>query len=140
MKRVYVVTSGSYSDYGIDAIFDSKELAQQFIDAFGGEFTYFNEIEEWSLNPAESELKQGRKPFCVNMNKDGDVELVYRSKDSDEFTGYAGGVSITYRRTTNTIEVYCFADDEKHAVKIANEKRTQILALNKWGQSNPLNN
>jgi hypothetical protein len=28
--------------------------------------------------------------------------------------------------------VRCFADDEKHAIKIANEKRVQVIANNKW--------
>lgn len=36
------------------------------------------------------------------------------------------------------MNVYCYANDEQHAVKIANEKRTEILALNRWGQNNPL--
>ena len=31
MKKVFVVTSGEYSDYGIDAVFSSKELAEKYI-------------------------------------------------------------------------------------------------------------
>lgn len=32
MATIYIVTSGSYSDYGIDAVFSSEENAQTFID------------------------------------------------------------------------------------------------------------
>lgn len=81
MKTLYVVTSGSYSDYGIDAIFDSKELAQSFINSFdtGKGWTDFNDIEEWQLNPNEMELKSQRKAFDLRMNKEGETQSVNRS-------------------------------------------------------------
>ena len=34
MKKIYIVTSGSHSEYGIHAIFDNKELAQKYINDF----------------------------------------------------------------------------------------------------------
>ena len=33
-KKIYIVTSGEYSDYGIDAVFSSKELAKNTFDKF----------------------------------------------------------------------------------------------------------
>ena len=30
MSKIYVITSGNYSDYGIDAIFDNIEMAKKF--------------------------------------------------------------------------------------------------------------
>ena len=32
MNQVYVVTSGEYSDYGINAIFTTRELAEDYVD------------------------------------------------------------------------------------------------------------
>lgn len=35
-KKVYIVTSGCYSDYIIDAIFSTRELAEEYIDNGNG--------------------------------------------------------------------------------------------------------
>jgi hypothetical protein len=65
MAKVYVVTSGCYSDYGINGIFSTRELAQEWIDKaanvaamkddegcnlwiYGGEADA--KIEEWELD------------------------------------------------------------------------------------------
>ena len=131
MKTIYVVTSGSYSDYGIDAIFDTKELAQAFIDSFRqGGFNGFNDIDKWDLNPNESELKAHRKAFNLRMNKEGNIQSV---ENSNSAYGHKEGLNISFTINAEWMNVYCYADDEAHAIKIANEKRTQILALNRWG-------
>ena len=46
--KVYIVTSGSYSSYSIDAVFATKEEADQFV---GGASDY--DIEEWKLGMPE---------------------------------------------------------------------------------------
>jgi hypothetical protein len=50
MSTIYVVTSGSYSDYHTDALFSTKEKAQAWIDIAsygkGGDY----QIEEWPLD------------------------------------------------------------------------------------------
>ena len=136
MKIVYVVTSGSYSGYGIDSIFDSKELAQAYIDSFKKErYNEFNGIEEWELNPYESDLKAGRNAYFLRMDKDGNIKDL---SHSDSTYGHRGGSSISFVHTKDWMNVYCFANNTIHAIKIANEKRIQILALNKWGEDNPL--
>lgn len=54
MEKVYIVTSGQYSDYGINAVFSSKEKAQEFIkncekiDNWIYRGLYY--IEEWDLD------------------------------------------------------------------------------------------
>src|SRR5438309_10228406 len=78
MDKVFIVTSGEYSDYGIDAVFSTEELAQKFIDSFSKSGYRDMEIEEWKLNPFENHLKQGRKPFFLRIDKDGntsDIEV-----------------------------------------------------------------
>jgi len=139
MKKLYVVTRGEYSDYCISAIFDSKELAQAYIEKFSifenrHYFNGFNEIEEFVLNPQEEHLLTNRKPFMVEMRRNGDVgsvleEVEFNYPNYDglvEFIGYA-------HDPDRTMRIVVFANDEKHAIKIANEKRGQIIAMNKWG-------
>ncbi len=36
MDKVYIVTQGSYSDYRIVGVFDTKERAELFIESFYG--------------------------------------------------------------------------------------------------------
>lgn len=55
MSTVYVVTSGSYSDYGIHAMFSTKKLAQEYIDKAKDSASYEYwaikaNIEEWKLD------------------------------------------------------------------------------------------
>jgi len=136
MKTMYVVTSGSYSDYGIDAIFDTKELAQKFIDSFkGNSYNEFNGIEEFILNPNELDLKANRKPFSLRMDVKGNVTEIEQSSSA---YGHKYGLEISFTYKKDYMNIKCYADDDIHAVKIANEKRTQILALNRWGENNPL--
>lgn len=39
--KVYIVTAGSYSDYSIRAVSDTKESAQEDIDIFAGDMLIF---------------------------------------------------------------------------------------------------
>jgi len=125
MKNIiYVVTSGEYSAYGIEAVFDSKDLAKKFIDAFGNNYEEFM-IEEYELNPHSKQLKSGRKPFVVTMGKNGDCYDVHQTTHSYEFSEEDEMVG-------NYMYCYMFAKDEKHAIKIANEKRTQLIVMDNW--------
>ena len=144
---VWVVTSGEYSDYQVEAIFSAKELAQEYVDTIRAEYkrlneklwTCFHDPEEWELDPKDGQwIKQGRKAFEVYMLRDGTTDKVaettppidnmlhcsvwYRSK----FPSYRdSGVK-------DCLHVRCYATDAKHAVKIANEKRTQMIAYGDW--------
>ena len=129
MNKIYVVTSGDYSDYGIDAIFTSRELAQAFINAFKKRDYDEFRIEEFELNPYKTEIRKGYFAFFVRMQKDGKCTEVYKENSS---YGFNGGIDYGFDVNKN---MYChvFAKDDKHAVKITNEKRTELIALDKWG-------
>lgn len=45
MSDVYIVTSGSYSDYGIDRVFKSRKKAELYCECHEG-----CEVEEWDFN------------------------------------------------------------------------------------------
>jgi hypothetical protein len=130
MKKLYVVTSGEYSDYEISAIFDTKELAEKYIDSFS--LGYYTEmrIEEYDLNPNKAALKKGHKAYFVRMDKDGNTKEI-NILDCDY--GFDDGISYTHDQ--KLMNVHCFAKDEKHAIKITNEKRIQVLAYDTWGRA-----
>ena len=131
--KVYVVTSGEYSDYGLDGVFSSRELAQKHIDTltFDGGRCEFNEILELELDPNKAELISGRVPFQVDMRKDGGIFNIERS---DSYL-YSQSIWNPCRSDEMILRVYCAAKDEKHAIKITNEKRAQLIALNKWEET-----
>ena len=52
MSKVYIVTCGNYSDYGIEACFSTKQKAQEFIKNGKKIETFWGNprIEEWDLD------------------------------------------------------------------------------------------
>lgn len=132
---IYVVTAGSYSEYGIEAIFGTKELAQVFIDGIINPYDAMR-IEEWELDPHIKDLKKGRKAYRVTISKEGEVKEVANESSTYILNkaeyGFPPGIS--FQDNKKIMNYSCWADDEKHAIKIANEKRIQFIALNKWPQ------
>ncbi len=130
---MYVVTSGEHSDYGINAVFSTNELAQMFIDSFSEKTYYPMSIEEWDLDPNADLLKYNRKPYFLRVNKEGNVRDLELSTSSYMFGANIPTCQISYTQDLEWMNVRCFADNDLHAVKIAGEKRAQILAANLWG-------
>ncbi len=139
-KTVYLVTTGSYSDYDVVAVFDDKELA----DEFRQRFNYLgNDLEEYALNPAVQELRAGKVVWEVDIAHDGTVARVARS--SSRWIGSMEAHILGYDHDANEwawwwkdtksygcLNVQCWARDEEHAIKIANEQRAIWLANGKW--------
>ena len=125
---MYVVTSGQYSDYGINGVFDSKELAELWVNTFkDSSYDSFN-IEEWDLNPHIKEIKKGCKPYFIRMDKMGNVIEV---RIADSTYGFGDTLSFSFDVRLN-LYMNLFAKDEKHAIKICNDKRAELIATNKW--------
>ncbi len=125
MKKVYVVTSGEYSEYGIEAIFDDEDLAKKFMAMFEKKEYDNMKIEEHILNPFKREIAAGFKAYEVIMKKSGDVVDIKLVSDLSET--YTPFLDFHYNLCCT-----CFAKDEQHAIKIANEKCGQLIAMNQW--------
>lgn len=58
MSKVFIVTSGEYSDYGIDRVFSTEEKAKEWIDIitsmYGGNYN----IEQYELDAPIPERKE----------------------------------------------------------------------------------
>lgn len=80
-KKVYVVTSGEYSDYGIEAIFDNQEEAQKYIDLHRkyNKYCRLNDLEEYELNSISPKVKP---VFVVKIDWNGNV--ICQETDSTE--------------------------------------------------------
>ena len=125
MSKVYVVTEGCYSDYCIRGVFDDKELALHFIAAFGNHA----DIEEWELNPHKKQLKKGYSPWFVRMAKDG---TVIETHIEDSPYGFGEDPDDPFFDVNQNLFVHVFARDREHAIKITNERRTVLIATERW--------
>lgn len=126
-KSVWLITSGEYSDYGIEGIFSTEENAKLAYELLKSNDRYdsIHEPREWILDGDLDKVKQGKKLYRVSMKLNGDVISVNLSITISE--------KEMFRENSNfNIENYfygvCWAKDEKHAIKIVNEKRIQYLA------------
>lgn len=50
MSRVFIVTSGEYSDYGIDRVFSTKEKAKEWIEVITSMHGGYYDIEPYELD------------------------------------------------------------------------------------------
>jgi hypothetical protein len=134
-RKVYLVSRGSYSNYSIEAVFDSLELAELYTKTFPGSGGYDCEpsIETYTLNPLVPEMRAGMALYELEMDRNGEVSYLRAAPDVDPAAvryvarPYSGGKGLPQR-----FSVYVLATDEQHAVKIANERRVQMIAMNEW--------
>lgn len=129
MKTIFIVTQGNYSDYSIEAIFDDKTLAEEFIKRYSdGSDDYM--IEPWILNDAVKVLREGYDYWSITMDRDGSVE---KAEMRNDYPGNDYNTDMPWNKEGRTqLSVIICAQDSKHAIKIVNEKRAQIIASNEW--------
>lgn len=125
MAKIYIVTSGDYSDYGIEAVFSTKEKAEEYVQQHGTNYR----VEDYDID--EEVVKKEIKIWRVSMSFDT-FEVVecraglwgdgwgYHMKDTFEY----------YLNWLNAGHIYLFieADCMDRAIKIASERIAQIKA------------
>ena len=133
---VYVVTSGVYDDYHIEAIYTQKELAEEHIE--NSKADPFNQltIETWET---DQPIPAWTRVIEVEMQSDGKViKARQRGFRSDESHRYGFYSFVPWQKTSDgqpSMEWRVITDDEEHAVEVVNEKRSQIIANGLWGKS-----
>lgn len=139
-EYVWVVEQGSYSDYRVVGVYTSRKAAKTVAEKINaaddwGEAT----VDKWPLNPGADAINEGREPYMIQMLRDGTVEEVKTGR----WSGYnmCGSLQIWRRSKApaykgkgvpDCLRGTVFARDPEHAIKIANEQRTQLIAANKW--------
>lgn len=121
MTTLYVVTVGHHEIYRPVAIFDNRENAEAFREAFK-----CDAIEEHQLNPCVAEVAAGLRPFSITMQRSGSV-YVYETSDvtpelPEPLKLYANG----------RLNGIVMARDSKHAIEIANHKRMELIKAGEW--------
>jgi hypothetical protein len=123
-KTIYVVTSGEYSDYSINAVFDDEELAKAYRDAFSTKgYGSRLEMEEYEANAVEHNgWAPGLFPWNAEIAEDGEIVKLELKPDYGWHLGI--GDRFKYADKSDVIVLLCsfLARDEEHARKIAGER------------------
>lgn len=116
--KVYIVTSGTYSDYGIEAIFSTEELAKEYIDIHGDYDD--RSIETWDLDSADLTRKNQWYEVTI-FDYDTTCEVIEFGEpfDSVRYGDCFGG---------SYYEFCINADGAERAKKIASERLMQVKA------------
>jgi len=129
MSICYAISTGEYSDYEVCAIFTTREKAEAAKDAYGVDA----EIQEFRLDPVIPERSAGRKLYrCCKCSVSGQV-YAYSANLSDlSFYNFLTLDYASYFEPHSRgigSQVYVFARDREHAVKIAAEKFAKADAI-----------
>jgi hypothetical protein len=123
---IYLVSKGSYSDYGIVAAFSEKSKAEEMVELGNGKCP----SDHYALLEVEIDsvfAYKDRTPFMVRMDKEGNARAFSMPVED-------GPYDIDFYRSNfkDAVITNVHAKDEKHAIKIANERRIYLLSVNKW--------
>ena len=119
--KVYVVTSGEYSEYHIVGITLDRQVAETFVNGkneangkYGKEFY----LEEYDTDDFQI-IKEGCKPYRA---------CFYGWTWADECKTRYQNVNVVEEDGRGNFEVVVFAKDEDHALKIGAEKVAEYKA------------
>ena len=130
MDKVYLVSEGSYSNYHIIGVFSTRELADKL-----AAHDKDREVEEWELDADAERVRVGLALYSAHMNEDGNDSNASAGEWEDDEKYYITAV----RKDANgepEPTLYCtvYATDKQHAIKIANEKRIELIATGKFDE------
>lgn len=141
-SSVWVIERGSYSDYKVVGVFTSKENADDMAAMINKAETHGEPatVAEWPLDPAIKELRAGFLPYHVWMLRDGtterckrcDVSIYNIENETPEIWRRSRAPAYKGQGIEDCISITVWAKDDKHAVKIVNEMRAQMIASNRW--------
>jgi len=129
--KVYVVTQGEYSDRRNIGVFTTREKADAAVTFADDNPCY---VEEWILDN-QSGAPGHYNYFFIVMDRAGNVR---RSQTDTHFGLHKQPEMVRPYPMGNRDEQGCYyfheyGTDLTQAIKIANEKRVQLIAENKWG-------
>lgn len=132
-KTIYIVTSGEYSDYGIDRVFSTRQMAEEWCgDHLSGPSAPSKEytIEEYKID----------EPFDPKENIDQYSVVCLNTKTNHSYgskpqsfekvrTKYFQGERVIVFNNGEYMEVWSVCQDEDAAIKTAQEIKARLIAL-----------
>ena len=132
MTTCYAITRGEYSDYTVLAVFTTRELAEAELPKYHRGKHGTAQIEELPLNPEIPGPPPGMQGYFCAENDDGSIWG--RRVSCDEMPA-ADQIGVLNRQVVTEPwfrawhNMYVWARDEDHAIKIAAEKIAHQRAI-----------
>ena len=136
MNKVFIVTSGEYSDYGIDRVFSTEEKAKEWVDVITSMYDGNYNIEQYELDapiPERKEYLLFEAYIENNTIIKSDFEFYFADEPSEikffrQINGSYDkvGIGTIKLRQGESIE-----SAKERAVKIVQDEFYQWLMLNK---------
>ena len=119
-NKVFVVTSGEYSDYRIERVFSTRKKALEYLDTKDDKYS----LEVYDLDePIERKTQIYEISFELDKKKVWNVRTICDVRYKD--TIHIGG---RYFNNRKTLDIYVESDSRKRALKIASERYGAIIA------------
>lgn len=120
-KKVYVVTSGCYSDYRIERVFSTKELADDFCDRYDNDYQVVEYELDGEMPPREE------KVFSIWMQLDNKEVFSVSTRNIKERDYVHIGVTQNIYKI-KYIEFCILSDSKERAIKVASERFGEVIA------------
>lgn len=126
MEKVYIVTSGDYSDYHIDAVFSTRKKAKEYVDAHGSDYC----VEEYPVDDTPVEKKESIWLASIDW-KTGEVMSANPENYDSYYTDKVD--TVQYRDTgfNKYLDFVLESDSMERVKKVASERFMQVKALSK---------
>lgn len=123
---IYVVTTGSYSDYQIRNVTDNPLVAEKL----KARYDDANDIEIYDTDEAleVSNLPEAKTIFYIFFKSNGDIESISSIKDEENNWETKEPTINRYQHSRGIILWTGPARDREHAIKLATERRVIFLA------------
>ena len=136
MSRVFIVTSGEYSDYGIDRVFSTEEKAKEWVDVITSMYNGNYNIEQYELDapiPERKEYLFFEAYIENNTIIKSDFEFYFADEPSEIkfFRQINGSYDIVGIGTVQLRQGESIESAKERAVKIVQDEFYQWLMLNK---------
>ena len=136
MGKVFIVTSGDYSDYGIDRVFSTEEKAKEWVDVITSMYGGYYDIEQYELDAPIPERKEYM--FFEAYIKDNVIVksnfLFYLADEPTDIKFYRqinGSYDIVGIGTIHIRQGESIESAKERAVKVVQDEFYKWLMLNK---------
>ena len=136
MSKVFIVTSGEYSDYGIDRVFSTEEKAKEWVDVITSMYDGNYNIEQYELDAPIPERKEYLffEAYIENntiIKSDFEFYFADESSEIKFFRQINGSYDIVGIGTIKLRQGESIESAKERAVKIVQDEFYQWLMLNK---------
>lgn len=125
--KVWVLTTGSYSDYAVRGLFSSLDKIEEYKAKYPCSWSGYNDPFDMVID--ECVHDNGLTKYYVIMYRDGNKARA-EPRDAERSTSIHGKYMVAYVSARN----------EKHAIKIVNERRVQLIASGMWPNESTFKN